>query len=206
MRKIISILSTLLLVLLLVVGGLYIYYGGTKTIIFAQKQQGGEILVYLERYGDYSQSGDISEKIYWQLLNEFGLDSLKLVSGFGIFYDNPSDVAKDKLRSEIGCILDPSEAHRIPELKNTFIVNTFPKGVFTSVDFPYKGQLSIFVGMFNFYRALNKIAKDNSPSYSEGPIMEIYNMKDSVITYRLCGDKWNEFGSSRNEPMMSSER
>ena len=189
MKKILSIISFVLIIVIVAVAGIYIYYGGTKTITFTQKQQGGEILVYIERLGDYSKTGEVSDKIYYQLLNEHGLDSNLLVSGFGIFYDKPSEVSVEKRRSEIGCILDPSEVDKIPLLKNSFLVKTFPKETYTSVDFPYKGQLSIFIGMFNFYRALNKIAKENSPVYVAGPIMEIYNMKDSVITYRLCGDK-----------------
>jgi DNA gyrase inhibitor GyrI len=187
MKKVVSIVLTTIVVFVVLAVAVYIYYGGLTTIVFNQKEQGGEILVYKEIVGDYSNSGEISEKIYYQMLNDFGVDSAKLVSGFGIFYDNPNEVPAEECRSKIGCVLDAADVDKIPSLESEFIVKTFPKGIYTSVDFPYKGMLSIYVGMINFYRALQVLKDDNSKLYKEGPIMEIYNMQDGIITYRICG-------------------
>jgi DNA gyrase inhibitor GyrI len=187
MKKVVSIVLTTIVVFVVLAVAVYIYYGGLTTIVFSQKEQGGEILVYKDIIGNYSKSGEINEKIYYQMINDFEIDSAKLVSGFGIFYDNPREVPAEECRSKIGCILDTADVDKIPSLEKEFIVKTFPKGVYTSVAFPYKGMLSIFVGMWKFYRALQVLKDENSKLYKEGPIMEIYNMQDGIITYRICG-------------------
>lgn len=183
LRRIFSILGIVIIVLLLVSAGIWIYYGGLTTIVFSNPKQGGEVLIYKEVVGHYMKSGDISEEIYNDLMT-MGIETF---IGFGIFYDDPAEVKPEKCRSEIGCVLEQKDINKIPEIEKKFKVKTFPVGQYTSTDFPYKGMPSIFVGMFKVYPAINKIKEEKNELYKEGPIMELYNMKDSVITYRLCG-------------------
>jgi len=182
-KKVLSIVGILIIVLLLVSAGIWVYYGGLTTIVFSNPQQGGEVLVYKEVVGDYMKSGEISEEVY----NDLMAMGVETFIGFGIFYDDPSEVETEKRRSEIGCVLEQKDIDKIPEIEKKFKVKTFPVGQYTSTDFPYKGMPSIFVGMIQVYRAIDRIKKDKHELYKEGPIMELYNMKDSVITYRLCG-------------------
>lgn len=183
-KRVLSIVGIILCVLLIVSAGIWVYYGGLTTIVFSSPQQGGEILVYKEVVGDYMNSGEVSEEVY----NDLMAMGIETFIGFGIFCDNPSEVEREKCRSEIGCVLEQKDIDKIPEIEKKFKVKTFPVGQYTSTDFPYKGMPSIYVGMIQVYRAINRLKDGNSELYKEGPIMEIYNMKDSVITYRLCGD------------------
>ena len=184
LKRILSIVGILIIILLLVSAGVWVYYGGLKTIVFSNPQQGGEILVYKEVIGDYMKSGDISEEVYYDLM-DMGIETF---IGFGIFYDDPSEVPTEKRRSEIGCVLEQKDIDKIPEIEKKFKVKTFPVGQYTSTDFSYKGMPSIFVGMMKVYPAIQILKKESKELYKEGPIMELYNMKDSVITYRLCGN------------------
>jgi len=184
-KRIASILGSIIAILLIITAGIWIYYGGLTTIIFSNPEQGGEILVYKEVVGDYNKSGDISREVYYFLRDTIGVETY---SGFGIFYDDPSEVDKNKCRSDIGCILEPEDINFIPKIEKHFKVKVFPVGQYTSTDFPYKGMLSIFVGMFKVYPAIKILKEEKNHLYKEGPIMEIYNMRDSIITYRLCGN------------------
>ena len=187
-KRITSLVGGIILVIVFVAAAIWVYYGGWTTIVFSNPEQGGEILVYKEVIGDYSNTKDITEEVYNVLK-----DSLKIetCSGFGIFFDNPDEVKKDECRSEVGCILESKDIDKIPEIQKYFRVTEFPVGQFTSTDFPYKGELSFLVGMWKVYPQVSKMMKDSKNQLGEeGPIMEIYNMQDSVITYRLCGKKY----------------
>ena len=183
-KRTMSILGTLVVVLLFVAAGLWIYYGGLTTIVFSNPEQGGEILVYKEVVGDYSNTGEITDEVYYFLLDSIGVETY---SGFGIFYDDPEKVDRSKCRSEVGCVLEPEDINLIPEIEKHFKVKFFPVGQYTSTNFPYKGALSVLVGMWKVYPAIKILKEEKNQLYKEGPFMEIYNMRDSVITYRLCG-------------------
>lgn len=117
MKKIIIILISFILLLTAISVAGYGYYGGFKKIHVETKQAGGEVFVYEEHIGPYSETGKIADKIYYALLNE---DKIETFRGCGIFYDNPKQVESDKLRSEIGCILENPNDETIQILsKNT---------------------------------------------------------------------------------------
>jgi len=183
-KRILSILGIIVVAMLIVGAIIYVYYGGLTTIVFSNPAQGGEILIYKEVTGDYANTSNITDEVYNQLKN-IGIETYK---GFGIFYDNPDEVERTKCRSEIGCILEPNDIDKLPEIEKYFKVKTFPTGQYTSTDFPFKGTISIFIGMFKVYSAINVIKEEKNELYVDGPIMEIYNMKDNIITYRLCGE------------------
>jgi len=65
--KIVLIIFSVLAVLFVVV---YAYYGGFKKVSFRIEHQGGETIVYENVTGDYSQTGKVSDKIYYTLLND----------------------------------------------------------------------------------------------------------------------------------------
>jgi hypothetical protein len=189
LKKIISILGIVIVAVLIAAAAIYVYYGGLNTIVFSNPNQGGEILVYKEVVGDYMNSNDIATKVYNDLKSIYGIETY---SGFGIFYDDPDEVATENCRSEVGCILEAKDINKLSEISKHFNIKIFPYGEYTSTNFPYKGMISIFVGMYKVYSAIDKIKNDKSVLYHEGPIMEIYNMKDNVITYRLCGEMKKE--------------
>ncbi len=41
--------------------------------------------------------------LYYDLKDNYSIETTK---GFGLYYDNPQDVDKDKLRSIVGCIVE----------------------------------------------------------------------------------------------------
>ena len=121
--KMIKIVSISIIAFIAIIVIIYAYLGGFKKINFQHLDQGGETLVYEEITGDYQQSAAVMDKIYYSLLNDFNIETYK---GFGLYFDNPQKVEKDKLHSEAGCILEKADTNKISLLKDKFEIKTLP--------------------------------------------------------------------------------
>jgi len=159
---------------------LYAYYGGFKKVSFSIEIQGGEMLVYREMTGDYSKSGKLMDEIYYALLNDYGIETYK---GFGIYYDNPRDVEKSKLRSEVGCIIEENDLIKLTLLSGDLKTKRYPETKCVVTEFPHKGMISIFMGILKIYPALIKYV-DNNNLDAYGAVMEIYDVPNKKIIYR----------------------
>ena len=177
--KIIKVILIILAVVVALFIAVYAYYGGFGKISFSIENQGGETIVYENLTGDYSQSAQVSDKIYYALLND---DKIETTKGIGIYYDNPENVAKDQLRSEIGCIVENADSVTLAKLSKKYQVKTLPTGEFVVAEFPFKGKLSVMFGIMKVYPALEKFCKEQG--YIDSPITEIYDVPNKKIIYR----------------------
>lgn len=180
MKTVYIILIAIAAVILIAIG-FYAYYGGFKKITFDIIEQGGETLVYEDLIGDYRQAGEVSDRVYYSLLNNHNIETYK---GFGIYYDNPREVEKSKLRSKVGCILEEKDYDKISELEKSFNIKTYPYKKYLVTEFPYKGNFSIFTGIMRVYPAIHKYIKNNDLKI-DGHIMEIYDIPNKKIIYRV---------------------
>ncbi len=179
--KTIYIILIVIGVILVIITGFYTYYGGFKKITFDIIEQGGETLVYEDVTGDYRQAGEVSDRVYYSLLNEHNIETFK---GFGIYYDNPREVERSKLRSKVGCILEETDFDKIPELEKSFNIKTYPHKKYLVTEFPYKDNFSIFTGIMRVYPAIHKYIESNDLKI-DGHIMEIYDIPNKKIIYRV---------------------
>ena len=175
LKIVLSIIAALIILIVIA----YAYYGGFKTISFRVEEQGGETIVYKEMIGDYSQTPKVQDKIYYALLNDEKIETTK---GFGIYYDNPKEVEKSKLRSEVGCIIEGLDSVAIAKLAEKYNVKTLPVNNCIVTEFPYKGMVSVFVGIMRVYPAFEKYCKQQESGNS--PMMEIYDIPNKTIIYR----------------------
>ncbi len=158
----------------------YWYYGGFHPVGITEQQAGGETVVYEDIVGDYSQAGAVSNKLYYALLYS---DSLNTSKGFGVFYDNPQKIEKDKLHSEAGCIIEGIDSVRLQRLKAKYKIKKLDAKTYITAELPFKGYISILIGLSKVYPAITKYCIENG--YSEdSPVTEIYNMEQKTITYR----------------------
>jgi hypothetical protein len=171
------IVLVLLATLLLIV---FIYFDGFRKVKVTITKDGGEALVYEEFIGDYKLCGKVMDKIYYSLLEEHKIETFK---GFGIYYDNPQKVEKSKLRSEVGCVLEDTSEEVIERLAGKYNIKLFPSKDFMLAEFPYKGKLSVMMGIMKVYPAINKFAKENGFD-EDGWVMEIYDIPGKKISYR----------------------
>jgi hypothetical protein len=177
--KPVKIVFWVLGILIFVMLAAYAYYGGFGKVIPTIEDCGGEILVYEKVTGDYKQSAQVSDRVYQKLLDDFGIETTK---GFGIYYNNPEITEKEKLRSEVGCILE-SSFDKIDEIKETFEVTKFPTQKYLRAEFPYKGMPSIILGIMKVYPALNDYIVATGYDL-DSPVMEIWDVPSKKIIYR----------------------
>lgn len=178
--KIFKIILGVIICLIIIASMIYANYGGFSKLRFQINKEGGETLVYKEMNGPYNQSGQVISKLGFDLKNEFKIEPSRM---FGTYFDDPRKVDESKLRSEVGCILEASDTARVYWIKAKFNVKICPVKNYITTEFPYKGRMSIMIGLMKVYPALMKYVKENG--YSDaGPIMEIYDMTNNKIYYR----------------------
>ena len=175
----ISLGIILSLVVVIVVG--YAYYGGFSSINFQVMEQGGEKLVYKDVVGNYEQCADLIRKMTYSLENN---DNVKVIRSFGIYYDDPLKVKVNKLRSQVGCVLENSDTSKIFWLKGKYNIMTFPMKKYVTTVFPYKGDISIMISLQRVKPALDKYLKANGYG-TNAAIMEIYDLPQQQINYRV---------------------
>ena len=178
--KIIKVILIVFVVLAVSFVAVYAYYCGFKKISFRIEKQGGETVVYENVTGDYSQAGIVTDKIYNTLLNDEKIETTK---GYGIYYDNPQQVAKEKLRSEMGCIVEDVDSAALARLAEKYQVKTLPQSDFIVTEFPFKGKLSIFIAIMKVYPALSKFCEEHG--YIDSPIIEIYDIIGKLQESRI---------------------
>ena len=179
-----KVVFILLAVIVVVIVGIYAYYGGFRKIQVQIQEEGGETVVYEKVKGDYKKTAAVMDKIYYSLLNDHNIETFK---GFGIYYDDPKKVDKEKLRSEAGCILEITDVEKTPALEKNYQVKKLPEKQYIIASFPYKGKMSVMFSILKVYPALNKYAE--ASGYDENtPVMEIYDVPNGKIHYRKAMD------------------
>lgn len=177
--KIGKIILGILGLLVISIISLYAYYGGFEKVIPKIEKCGGETLVFEKIKGDYKQSAEVSDRVYQKLLNDHNIETTK---GFGLYYDNPGTTEKEKLRSEVGCILE-SSFDKVDEIKEVFEVTKFPTQQYLRAEFPYKGKPSVILGIMKVYPALKEHVVATGYDM-DSPVMEIWDVPNKKIIYR----------------------
>jgi len=178
--KVIKVVLYVIASLVIISTMMYANYNGFSKVSFQIKKEGGEKLLYREVSGPYSQTGVELNKIKFDLNKEFKIETVR---DFGMYLDDPRKVDKDKLRSEVGCILENADTAQIFWLKSKFKIRVCPVTDYITTEFPYKGKISVMIGLMKVYPALMNYVKANG--YAEtGPIMEVYDKTNNIIIYR----------------------
>ena len=143
-----------------------------------EKKVGPLLLAYVKHVGDYKNVGSKMDSLFWDLTDNYGIETTK---GFGLYYDKPSEVETEKLRSIAGCILEHVAPDDLLRIKQKYCVAEFPESQSVVAEFPYRGKLSILLGMLKTYPRLHAYIQDNG--HSSAPIMEIYDQPNEKIEY-----------------------
>lgn len=176
-----KILSIITIVIALVVIMLLVYlsrHGLFSQIKIEEKNVGPYLLVYKEHIGDYKNTALVMDEIYYDLKDNYSIVTTK---GFGIYYDNPKEVAKEKLRSIAGSIVEGSSLQDLGIISSKYTVKEYPASKSVVAEFPYTGKISIMLGVFKVYPKLNIYI--DKKKYAPVPIMEIYDQPNGKIEY-----------------------
>lgn len=158
---------------------IYLAYSGLfHKVVMEEKEIGSFVLIYENHVGEYQKIKPVMDKVYNSLLNE---DKIETTRGFGIYYDNPKKVAKDKLRSIGGCILDEKDYAKLEQLKTKYKVMELPKKKSLYAEFPFNNPISIFIGILKVYPVFSAYIK--TKQYQQREVMEVYNQGAKKIEY-----------------------
>ncbi|MBN2160107.1 MAG: GyrI-like domain-containing protein [Spirochaetes bacterium] len=158
---------------------IFLIYSGLFTpVVIEEKAMGPFNLAYEEHRGDYGKTGDILERVRGSLEKEH---SIKSARGFGIFYDDPKKVPVEKLRSEVGYIVEETDAARLKSGGTALKFRTYPRLNCVVAEFPLRNTVSMFIGLMRVYPEMDRYIKEKG--YSPGHSMEIYSLTDKKVTY-----------------------
>lgn len=136
------------------------------------------LLVYKLHKGDYKQSSAVTDEVYYRLKEKLGIETSK---GFGLYFDNPKEVATADLRAALGVVIEGRPRESLPELPAGYRIAEIPESEAVIVTFPYHGTVSIVLGVLRVYPRLNAFIA--AEDLQTGPIFEIYDRPGNVITY-----------------------
>ncbi len=157
------------------------YLGAFKSVVVSELSDGPFTLVYEKNIGPYQETGKIQDKIYNSLLNNEKIETFK---GFGLYYDNPAEVDKSKLRSISGCILEPKDYSQIDKLSKKYKIDEISASNYVYTEFPFKNKFSILLSIIKVYPELRKYVEQKG--YKKNiPIMEIYDIPEKKIKYYI---------------------
>ena len=176
--KILGIIVIIIAVIAIVSLMVLARYGLFYSVSIPEKNVGPYLLVYKTHVGDYKSVGPIIGELYSDLKNSYSIEATK---GFGLYYDNPQQVDKAKLRSIVGCIVEGRSVEDLKKVTSKYGVKEYPSSKSVVAEFPYKGKMSILIGVFKIYPKLASYIKEHK--YTQTPIMELYDQPNKRIEY-----------------------
>ncbi len=171
LKKVFVILVGIVLVLVA-----YLAYSGFfASVKITEGEVGPYKFVGKEYVGDYRFAGEHQDSIFKDLTAR----GFELTEGFGIYRDNPDEVATENLRYMVGSVLPEKYNSRIAELEREgYIIQDMGVTKSAIVEFPYKNSMSILASVIKVYPKLNTYFTEKK--YQDVPSLEIYT-KDKII-------------------------
>jgi len=173
----------LLLVLAAAIAAFLGYMGVFSSVKVEEKEMGPYTLVYESFVGPYSQTGAVFTRVYESLK----ADKIATRNGIGIYYDDPSKVSQDRLRSDCGCLIDSKDIEKVKRLGNKYKLKTIKKNLSMVAEFPIRNSLSYMIGPMKAYPALEAHMKKNGYFFQKNGRsavpFELYQMGSNRILF-----------------------
>lgn len=159
-------------VLTVFVAGFLWYMGIFNTLEVSEQEVGPYTYAYESFVGPYAKTQPVFDKVYSDLLKE----GITTINGIGLYYDDPSKVPAEKLRSDCGSIIEAKDLGRITELQQKYKIGQLSRKLSIVVKFPIKNPLSYMIGPSKGYPALMKYAQEKG--YQMAMPYELYLPKE----------------------------
>jgi len=178
MKKGLLILGGLVGIVVLVSMIFLAYIGMFSDFKAEMKDMGPYTFVYEKHVGPYSETKKVFDRVDKKLVKA----GIRAERGFGIYYDNPADVAASKLRSECGSLIEGENIEKFKKVKDDFNVKIVPRSKSIVVAFPIKNAMSYMFGPMKCYPILNKVVKEKKLKVNHAAY-ELYDMKKKVTYF-----------------------
>ncbi len=154
----------LIVIAVLVLAGLaFMAYMGLLTAPkVSEMKMGPYLFVYEEFTGPYMDTGKVFEKVYAAVK----ADGIETKRGLGVYFDDPSKVAADKLRSQCGLVIEEENFAKFALIAGKYRSKVIRASDSIVAEFPIRNALSYAFGPMKAYPALEKYAqaKGNNPA------------------------------------------
>lgn len=154
------------------------YSGLFYSVTVTEKEIGPFTMVLKKHAGSYYKTGAVFDEVEAALKKSMETKNLKAV---GLYYDDPSKVKEEELRSECGFIIEKGALVKIGALESGLFIKEFEKTTCAVGEFPLKSFLSYMMGPSKAYPALAEFGKKKKLSGDFA--MEIYDMQSKIILY-----------------------
>ena len=176
--NILKILGIIFLAIIILIFLLMLYLGMFQKMKVTQKEMGPYIIAYEHFVGPYSKTFTAFNNVYNVLLE----NNIETQLGLGIYYDDPSKVPADQLRSDCGSVLEGEAIAKANLLKDKISIKEINKTNCIVTTFPIKNPMSYMVGPMKAYPALTKYAKENNVELGSLSY-EVYDMPNKTIYF-----------------------
>ena len=175
--KMLKWLLAIVVVIVLLIIGFLAYMGFFSPIKAYESKMGPFTIAYESFVGPYAKTGPVFAKVHDALKAE----GIKGSRGLGIYYDDPSRVPADKLRTDCGVVIEKSDLSKFNLVKAKFKVKKLAAKDSLVVEFPLRNALSYMLGPIKAYPALTNYAKEKN--YQMAMSYELYDEAQGKIFF-----------------------
>ncbi len=153
------------------------YMGLLSAPKVTEKEMGPYLFVYDDFKGPYKETPKVFNEVYLKL-KSIGVDTTK---GLGVYFDDPSTVPEDQLRSQCGSAVEQADAKKIGPYRDRMKVREIKKKNSMVIELPLRNAISYMLGPSKAYPALSAYAQKHG--YKQTVPFELYDMKAKKIYY-----------------------
>lgn len=176
--KLLKITFVIIVSLILIVLLCSWYMGYFSHVAVHEEQEGGYKVIGVHVTGPYSGIAKDMENVGAQL-KAMGVPGKK---GFGIYYDDPKIVPKEKCKSFVGYIIEEKDVSLVSALKPEGLeIDSIPEAASLVAEFPIRNSWSYMIAPMKVYPALAEYM--NRKKYSPGLTVEIYDTPARKIRF-----------------------
>mmetsp|Transcript_19208 Transcript_19208/g.25307 ORF Transcript_19208/g.25307 Transcript_19208/m.25307 type:complete len:174 (-) Transcript_19208:151-672(-) len=140
-----------------------------------------KVFLFEKHVGPYKNVGKTFQRVC-KLASEKGIKFNQMI---GVYYDDPKEKKPSELRCEVGAVVDDSE-ESIQKIEQKLIdlpgleVKILPEMKGEAVWFPFKGIISIMIGVNRVYNFLGKHCGQN---WTSQPSIELYDHGEKKMLF-----------------------
>lgn len=173
MRKIFKVILLLIFVILLLLA-FYFYMGWFKKLVAFEVVMWPYNMLYKQHTWAYYKISNVMDDLYNYALNQDITSDMWIA----IYYDNPKEVQKDKLRSDWGILIDDLDI----VLDTWYNLKQLDKNSYVVVTFPLKNNFSYMLWAYKAYPLILEYMLEEGYQIMV-PMIEMYDMKNNLIYY-----------------------
>ena len=177
MKKVLKWILIVLAVAIVLVLTFMGYMGLLGEPKVSEMKMGPYLFVYEPYVGPYMNTGKVFDRVY----KAIGSDGIETKRELGIYFDDPSNVPAEKLRSQCGVVIEENDFAKFASVSKKYRSKIIETADCVVAEFPIRNSLSYAFGPMKAYPALAKYAQ--AKGYRSAVPYELYDMPAGRIYF-----------------------